>query len=190
MLYNGYGEHNIQGIGDKHIPFIQNVMNMDMVVGVSDDACDRLNVLFNSEEGRSYLEGRRRVDAAVLDRLDGFGLSSIANVLAAIKTAQRLDLGEDDVIVTVATDGAKMYASEHDKTVAAHFPAASTRWRRGRLSPNTCSASTAITCSNSPKRTRTASSTSATTPGSNSKALRSRTSTRAATSVSGRGCAT
>ena len=122
MLYNGYGEHNIQGIGDKHIPFIQNVMNMDMVVGVSDDACDRLNVLFNSDEGRRYLEGRRRVDPAVIDRLDGFGLSSIANVLAAIKTARRLDLGEDDVIVTVATDGAKMYVSEHDKTVAAHFP--------------------------------------------------------------------
>ena len=122
MLYNGYGEHNIQGIGDKHIPFIQNVMNMDMVVGVSDDACDRLNVLFNSPEGQSYLEGRRHVDPAIIGRLDGFGLSSIANVLAAIKTARRLDLGPDDVIVTVATDGAKMYVSEHDKTVAAHFP--------------------------------------------------------------------
>ncbi|MDP6573889.1 MAG: pyridoxal-phosphate dependent enzyme [Rhodospirillales bacterium] len=122
MLYNGYGEHNIQGIGDKHIPFIQNVMNMDMVVGVSDDACDRLNVLFNSDEGRSYLEGRRRIDPAIIARLDNFGLSSIANVLAAIKTARRLDLGPNDVIVTVATDGAGMYVSESDKTVAAHFP--------------------------------------------------------------------
>ncbi len=122
MLYNGYGEHNIQGIGDKHIPFIQNVMNMDMVVGVPDDACDRLNVLFNSDEGRSYLEGRRQIDPAIIGRLDNFGLSSIANVLAAIKTARYLELGPNDVIITVATDGAGMYVSESDKTVAAHFP--------------------------------------------------------------------
>ena len=33
MLENGFGEHNIQGIGDKHIPLIHNVMNTDVVVG-------------------------------------------------------------------------------------------------------------------------------------------------------------
>ena len=49
MLYNGHGEHNIQGIGDKHIPLIHNVMNTDVVIGVSDAASDALNLLFGSE---------------------------------------------------------------------------------------------------------------------------------------------
>jgi hypothetical protein len=122
MLYNGYGEHNIQGIGDKHIPFIHNVMNTDLVVGISDRSTDALNLLFNSEAGKRYLAGRRHLDPALLARLDGLGLSSIANVLAAIKTAKRLDLGSEDAIVTVATDGAAMYGSERDKYVAARYP--------------------------------------------------------------------
>jgi hypothetical protein len=52
MLTNGYGEHNIQGIGDKHIPLIHNVMNTDLVVGVSDQSSDALNLLFNDSVGR------------------------------------------------------------------------------------------------------------------------------------------
>ena len=122
MLYNGYGEHNIQGIGDKHIPFIHNVMNTDVVVGISDRSTDALNLLFNSEVGKRYLAERRRLDPALLGRLDSLGLSSIANVLAAIKTAKRLDLGSEDAIVTVATDGAAMYGSEREKFAAAHYP--------------------------------------------------------------------
>ena len=92
MLYNGYGEHNIQGIGDKHIPLIHNVMNTDVVVGVSDRSTDALDVLFNTEAGRGYLTRRRRIDPALVAALDGLGLSGIANVLAAIKTAKHLDL--------------------------------------------------------------------------------------------------
>ena len=122
MLYNGYGEHNIQGIGDKHIPLIQNVMNSDMVVGVSDRGSDLLNALFNTEVGRDYLSERKGIDRDTLAGLGAMGLSGIANVLAAIKVARRLDLDEDDVIVTVATDGAGLYVSERDKAVAAHFP--------------------------------------------------------------------
>jgi len=122
MLSNGYGEHNIQGIGDKHIPFIHNVMNTDMVVGISDRATDALNLLFNSDVGKSYLARRRRLEPALVAQLDGLGLSSIANVLAAIKTAQRLDLGADEAIVTVATDGAAMYGSEREKLDAARYP--------------------------------------------------------------------
>ena len=122
MLYNGYGEHNIQGIGDKHIPLIQNVMNMDIVAGVSDRSCDLLNVLFNTQTGRSYLAERKGIDPDLLAALGGMGLSGIANVLAAIKTARRLDLGAEDVIVTVATDGAALYVSERDKAIAAHYP--------------------------------------------------------------------
>ena len=121
MLYNGYGAHNIQGIGDKHIPLIQNVMNTDAVAGVSDASCDRLNVLFNTDVGRGYLADRQGIDPAVIGELRHFGLSGIANVLAAIKTARYFDLTEKDVIVTVATDGSGLYDSERDKTIARDF---------------------------------------------------------------------
>ena len=121
MLYNGYGAHNIQGIGDKHIPLIQNVMNTDAVAAVSDASCDRLNVLFNTDAGRAYLADRQGIDPAVIGQLCHLGLSGIANVLAAIKTARYFDLTEKDLIVTVATDGADLYASERDRTIARDF---------------------------------------------------------------------
>jgi cysteine synthase len=121
MLENGFGEHNIQGIGDKHIPLIHNVMNTDTVVGISDRATDRLNVLFNTVVGREYLVNRRGVPPGVVDALDSFGLSSICNVLAAIAVARHDRLGPDDVIVTVATDGAAMYVTERDKVLARDF---------------------------------------------------------------------
>jgi cysteine synthase len=122
MLMNGFGSHNIQGIGDKHIPLIHNVMNTDVVVDISDRHTDRLNVLFNTEAGRSHLHDRRGVSGDVLDGLERFGLSSICNVLAAIKTAKFFGMGPADVIVTVATDGASMYATEKDKVLARDFP--------------------------------------------------------------------
>jgi len=122
MLYNGFGEHNIQGIGDKHIPLIHNVLNTDVAVAVSDRATDRLGVLFGTDVGRAHLAGRRRVPAAVIEQLPALGLSSICNVLAAIKTAKYYRLGDGDVIVTVATDGAAMYHSERDLALAKYFP--------------------------------------------------------------------
>ncbi len=112
LLRNGYGEHNIQGIGDKHVPLIHNVMNTDVVIGVSDRATDGLNAVFNTEAGRAYLTRRLDVPADVLGVLKWFGLSSIANVLGAIKLAKHYRLGSDSVVLTVATDGAALYASE------------------------------------------------------------------------------
>jgi cysteine synthase len=120
MLYNGFGEHNIQGIGDKHIPLIHNVTNTDIAVAVSDQATDQLFVVFNDESGHAFLKGRGVADD-VLAALPHFGLSSICNVLAAIKTAKVLGLGPRDAIATVATDGAAMYASEVPKAVRKHF---------------------------------------------------------------------
>jgi cysteine synthase len=120
MLYNGFGEHNIQGIGDKHIPYIHNVMNTDVAVAISDRATDELNVVFNTAAGRSALAARG-VPPEVIAALPNFGFSSICNVIAAIKTAKRLGLGKDDAIVTVATDGAELYATEVDKAVAKRF---------------------------------------------------------------------
>jgi cysteine synthase A len=122
MLYNGFGEHNIQGIGDRHIPLIHNVMNVDLAVAVSDRATDRLDVLFNTAAGLAYLARRRGVDATTLEALSSLGLSSLCNVLAAIKTAKYFGYGPDDAVVTVATDGAAMYASERALALAKYFP--------------------------------------------------------------------
>jgi cysteine synthase A len=121
LLCNGFGEHNIQGIGDKHVPFIHNVMNTDLVVGITDRATDTLLVLFNTDEGRRYLVERRGLDAGLVAQLSHLGLSGICNVLAAIKTARYLDLGPEDVILTVATDGADLYGSELRKGLRHHF---------------------------------------------------------------------
>ena len=121
LLYNGFGEHNIQGIGDKHIPLIHNVMNTDVAVALSDQATDELFVLFNSEEGRDHLLNRHGVPEEIIASLHRFGLSSICNVAAAIKVAKYRGLGIDDLVVTVATDGAEMYGSEYDKIVGQRF---------------------------------------------------------------------
>jgi cysteine synthase len=112
LLNNGYGEHNIQGIGDKHVPLIHNVMNTDLVIGISDQATDGLNAVFNTEAGRDYLARRLGLPETIAHAFVHFGLSSIANILGAIKMAKHLRLGPDDVIVTVATDGHDMYRSE------------------------------------------------------------------------------
>jgi cysteine synthase len=122
LLRNGYGEHNIQGIGDKHVPLIHNVMNTDIVVGVSDRSAGALDLLFNSETGLAYLADRRRIDPRLLAGLKLIGLSGIANLVAAIKTAKRLELADDDAIVTVATDSAALYGSERRKYLAAYYP--------------------------------------------------------------------
>lgn len=121
LLYNGYGEHNIQGIGDKHVPYIHNVLNTDFAIGVSDAASDALNVLFNSGTGHAYLSDRVGVDQQTLDGLGNLGLSSIANVLAAIKYAKYAGLGSSDAVLTVATDGAEMYGTELEKTTEKRF---------------------------------------------------------------------
>ena len=121
MLVNGFGEHNIQGIGDKHIPLIHNVMNTDVAVAISDEATDSLGLLFGSDVGHAYLAGRRGVPVRVVEELRSLGLSSICNVLGAIKTARYYGMGPEDVIVTVATDGAAMYGSERELARKKYF---------------------------------------------------------------------
>ena len=110
-----------QGIGDKHIPLIHNVMNTDAVVAISDHATDELDVVFNTPAGRSYLADRMGVPTDIVAQLEHFGFSAICNVLAAIKTARMYDLGPDDAPVTVATDGAALYPSERQKLLNERF---------------------------------------------------------------------
>jgi len=121
LLNNGYGDHHIQGIGDKHIPLIHNAMNTDVVVAVSDKATDALNVVFNTPEGREFLANRRSLPSEGSEALGSLGLSSICNIIASIKTAKYFRLGSNDVIATVATDGAEMYGSEVVKTLPTMF---------------------------------------------------------------------
>ncbi len=111
MLENGFGEHNIQGIGDKHIPLIHNVHNTDVVVAVSDQVTDQLDLVFQSEVGREYLADEFGLDPELIAQFEHFGYSSIANAAAAIAFARLRNLGPDDVVITVATDGAALYAS-------------------------------------------------------------------------------
>ncbi len=122
LLCNGYGEHNIQGIGDKHIPLIHNVMNTDLVAGVSDRGSDALNLLFNDAIGRGYLTRRQKLDAGLVNEFANIGLSGNANIIAAIKIAKHLELDAADVIVTIATDTAMLYASERRSYLARHYP--------------------------------------------------------------------
>jgi hypothetical protein len=96
-------------------------MNTDAAVAISDASTDELLVLFNSDEGKRYLAERQGVPDDTLEVLHRFGFSSICNILAGIKTAKYLDLGPDDVVVTVATDGAEMYDSEHTKILTQRF---------------------------------------------------------------------
>lgn len=121
LLQNGYGDHNIQGIGDKHVPLIHNVTATDLVVAVSDRATDQIGVLFGTDEGRRYLGKRKHVGVDTIAALDSFGLSSLCNIVAAIKIAKYFEFGEDDAIVTIATDGAEMYRSEHEDTLRTDF---------------------------------------------------------------------
>ena len=122
MLCNGFGEHNIQGIGDKHIPLIHNVMNTDLVVGVSDATTDALNLLFSEPSSRAYLSKRRKIDPDLIERFDDFGISSWANIVAAIKVAKRLDFGSNEVVLTIATDSAAMYRSECEAYRVRRYP--------------------------------------------------------------------
>ena len=121
MLNNGYGEHNIQGIGDKHIPLIHNVMNTDVVIGVSDRVTDQLNLLFGSDAGKNYLRERRKLDGELVASFADVGISGFANIVASIKLAKQLHYGPDDCIVTVATDSGSLYDSERDDYRARNF---------------------------------------------------------------------
>ena len=121
MLYNGYGEHNIQGIGDKHIPLIHNAMNSDDAVAITDRATDSLLLLFNTSPGKELL-AKTGAAPELIESLSHLGLSSIANVLASIQVARQHGLGPDDVIITVATDGSEMYRSEIERICARDHP--------------------------------------------------------------------
>ncbi len=110
LLYNGYGAHRIEGIGDKHIPWIHNVRNTDIITAVDDNDPVGLVRLFNEPAGKDYLAGIGVPDED-LGRLSLLGISSVANLLAAVKLAKYFELTRRDVIFTVFTDSMDLYQS-------------------------------------------------------------------------------
>lgn len=110
LLYNGFGAHRIEGIGDKHVPWIHNVRNTDMVVGIDDEATIRLMRLFNEPAGQAYLV-KQGVSEAFVAQLSLLGISSIANMLSCIKMAKYYEWGEGDILLTISTDSMELYQS-------------------------------------------------------------------------------
>jgi len=110
LLQFGFGEHRIEGIGDKHIPWIHNVRNTNLVAAIDDEQTMQLMRLFNTEEGRECLL-REGVDEETLQSLDMLGISGLCNLVASIKTARYYDMDGRDVIFTPLTDSMQLYSS-------------------------------------------------------------------------------
>jgi cysteine synthase A len=142
LLENGFGAHRIEGIGDKHVPWIHNTKNTDMVVAIDDNAVVNLARLFNEKAGRAYLV-KQGVPEALVGQLDLLGFSGISNVLSAIKFAKYYELGEHDIVLTVLTDSMELYQSRleemraemgayNESIAAADF----SRWLLGQSTDN------------------------------------------------------
>lgn len=110
ILENGYGDHRIEGIGDKHIPWIHNLRDTDMGIAVDDELAIRLTRLFNEKAGRAALV-EAGADPETVGKLDLAGISGIGNLVAAIKMAKYYEMGEKDVVFTMFTDSMGMYRS-------------------------------------------------------------------------------
>ena len=119
LLLNGFGAHRIEGIGDKHIPWVHNVMNTDCVAAIDDEDCMRVLRLLNEEEGKKYLSSLG-IPANEKENLSLLGISSICNLLAAIKTAKYFEFNENDVIFTIFTDSPDLYQSRLEELQHEH----------------------------------------------------------------------
>lgn len=112
LYNNGYGVHDIQGIGDKHVTWIHNVLNMDALMCIDDIECKKGLQVFAEAAGRETLINRYKMDSVLVEQLGSlFGISGICNILGAIKTAKYYHMTGDDVIVAVATDSMDRYYS-------------------------------------------------------------------------------
>jgi hypothetical protein len=114
LLNNGFGGHRIEGIGDKHVPWVHNAKNTDVVTAIDDEDCMRIFRLFNEPEGKKYLKSCG-IDAELVEQLGLLGISGVANILSAIKTAKYYEMTGEDVILSLATDSAEMYGSRLDE---------------------------------------------------------------------------
>jgi cysteine synthase len=142
LLENGFGAHRIEGIGDKHVPWIHNAKNTDVIVAIDDEAVVNLSRLFNEKVGREYLVSQG-VSENLIEKLDLLGFSGISNVLSAIKFAKYYELGHNDIVLTILTDSMELYESRlkemheeygeySERDAAAHFA----RYLQGETTDN------------------------------------------------------
>lgn len=110
LLNNGYGDHRIEGIGDKHVPWIHNVRNTDMIIDIDDNDSLAMFRLFNEPEGQKYLKDQGIAEETI-EKLSWVGISGAANIISCIKFAKYYELTENDIVLTVLTDSAEMYKS-------------------------------------------------------------------------------
>jgi len=121
LLRNGFGGHRIEGIGDKHVPWIHNVRNTDMIAAIDDEQCMCLLRLFNEAAGAKYLE-QQGVKPALIEQLPVLGISSICNLVAAIKAAKYYELDGRDLIFAPLTDSMDLYQSRVKEQRDQHGP--------------------------------------------------------------------
>ena len=121
LLQFGFGDHRIEGIGDKHVPWIHNVRNTNLVAAVDDEQTMQLMRLFNEDAGRECLR-REGIPDEVVGRLGDMGISCICNLVASIKTARYYDMDRRDVIFTPLTDSMELYGSRMQEMRQAHGP--------------------------------------------------------------------
>ena len=119
IFRNGFGAHRIEGIGDKHIPWIHNVKNTNVVTAIDDEDPMRVLRLFNEPEGHKYLKSIG-LSEELVEKLPLLGISGIANLLSAIKTAKYFEMTSDDVVITIATDSVEMYQSRLEELKEEH----------------------------------------------------------------------
>jgi cysteine synthase len=111
ILNNGFGAHRLEGIGDKHIPWVHNVKNTDMAIAIDDNDSMALLRLFNEKAGKEYLIQEAGLSPEQVESLSLMGISGISNMLCCIKFAKYYELTADDVVATVLTDSVEMYRS-------------------------------------------------------------------------------
>ncbi|MGB9666709.1 MAG: pyridoxal-phosphate dependent enzyme [Candidatus Cryosericum sp.] len=121
LYANGFGAHRIEGIGDKHVPWIHNVRNTDAVAAIDDEYPMHLLRLFNEEAGKTYLE-KKGVPRAIVEQLNLLGISSLANLVASIRMAKYEEMDENDIVFTVFTDSADLYLSRIEELRAEYGP--------------------------------------------------------------------
>ncbi len=119
LLLNGFGDHRIEGIGDKHVPWIHNVRNTDMVIAVDDNDCLNLIRLCNEPQGKAFLKKQGLSERAIND-LSLMGISSVANLLAAVKFSKYFELTSKDLLLTVFTDSMDLYESRLEELRQQH----------------------------------------------------------------------
>ncbi len=114
LLQNGFGSHRIEGIGDKHVPWIHNVKNTDLITAIDDNDVVKIVRLFNEPEGKAYL-AKQGVPEEVIANLGLMGFSGIANMLSAVKMAKYYKMTDKDVLLIVLTDSMELYNTRIDE---------------------------------------------------------------------------